>query len=56
MIVAYNQIQQGKPTRYSLSQDQIERLEEIGFKWKLVDYGKTVVQRCCHDLEESKID
>ena len=34
MRYTYNQIQQGKPTTYALSQDRIARLEAIGFKWK----------------------
>ena len=32
---AYNKIQQGKTPKRNLTQDQMERLEEIGFKWKL---------------------
>ena len=32
---AYNKIQQGQTPKINLTQDQIERLEEIGFKWKL---------------------
>jgi len=51
MRCSYNKIQQGKSTIRNLTPDQIGCLEEIGFKWKLGDYGKTVVQRC-HDLEE----
>jgi hypothetical protein len=51
---AYNQIQQGKPTKYNLSQDRIERLEEIGFKWKLALQGKTTFEQRCHDLEAFK--
>ena len=30
----YNQIQQGKTPKSNLTQDQIEGLEEIGFRWK----------------------
>ena len=30
---AYNKIQQGKTPMSNLTQDQIVRLEEIGFKW-----------------------
>ena len=67
MRVAYGQIQQGKPTNRNLSQDRIERLEEIGFKWKIADFDKKFEQRClfleaskrkfvkrCHDLEAFK--
>jgi len=32
---AYNKIQRGQTPRRNLTQGQIERLEEIGFKWKL---------------------
>ena len=35
MRYAYNKIQQGQTPRRNLTQDQIERLEGIGFKWKL---------------------
>jgi hypothetical protein len=35
MRVAYKQIQQGQKPKSNLTQDQIERLEEIDFKWKL---------------------
>jgi len=50
MRCAYNQIQQGQTPSRNLTQDQIERLEEIGFKWKL---RETFEQRC-HDLEAFK--
>ena len=46
MRCAYNKIQQGQtPSRY-LTQDQIERLEEIGFRWKLSNVTEIFVQRC----------
>lgn len=32
---AYEQIQKGKAPQWPLSQDQIRRLENLGFKWKL---------------------
>ena len=35
MRCTYNQIQHGQTQKRNLTQDQIERLEEIGFKWKL---------------------
>jgi len=35
MISVYNKIQKGMKTNYNLSQDRIERLEEIGFQWKI---------------------
>jgi len=37
---------------HTLTQDQIERLEEIGFKWKI---RETFEQRC-RDLEAFKRD
>ena len=44
---AYDQIQRGQTPRSKLTQDQIERLDEIGFKWKCTDYGEIFEQRCC---------
>ena len=35
MRCTHKQIQQGQTPKMNLTQDQIERLEEIGFKWKL---------------------
>ena len=36
---SYNKIQNGlKPAAGSLSQERIDRLKEIGFKWKVVNY------------------
>jgi len=32
---AYNKIQQEKTPKSNLTQDQIERLKDIGFKWKV---------------------
>jgi len=32
---SYNKIQQGQIPKSNLTQDQIDRLEEIGFKWNL---------------------
>ena len=46
MRFTYKQIQQGKPTQSNLSQDRIERLEAIGFEWKVVDFDKKFEQRC----------
>jgi hypothetical protein len=46
----YNHIQKGQTPKRTLTQDQIERLEEIGFKWKVKD---TFVQRF-RDLEAFK--
>ena len=48
-----HQIQQGKPQQRNLSQYQIERLGEIDFKWKAVDFDKKFEQRCL-DLEAFK--
>ena len=33
MRYSYNKIEKGQIPRRNLTQDQIERLEEIGFKW-----------------------
>ena len=53
MKVSYNCLKQGKPSKNNLSQDRIERLEAIGFKWKVVDLDKQFEKRC-HDLEAFK--
>jgi len=53
MRCAYNKIQQGQTPRRNLTQDQIERLEEIGFKWKLTN-GAEIFEQRCHDLEAFK--
>jgi len=53
MRCAYNKIRQGQTPKRNLTQDQIERLEEIGFKWRVANFPKTFEQRC-HDLEASK--
>jgi len=50
----YNQIQQGQTPRNNLTQDQIERLEEIGFKWKVVYVPVTSFEQRCRDLEAFK--
>ena len=50
---AYNQVvQQGKTTKHNLTEDQIERLEDIGFK---LICTVTFEQRC-HELEAFKGD
>ena len=49
---AFKQTQQGQTPTRNLTQDQIERLEEIGFKWKLAN--KTTFEQRCHDLEVFK--
>jgi len=54
MRYSYIKIQQGQTPRSNLTQDQIERLEEIGFKWKLVYQGKTTFEQRCHDLQVFK--
>ena len=46
MRVTYTQIQQGKPHKRNLSQDRIEGLGKIGFKWKGVDYDTRFEKRC----------
>jgi hypothetical protein len=52
MRYCYNQIQQGQKPKcnFNFTQVQIERLEEIGFKWKM----KTTFEQRCHDLEALK--
>jgi hypothetical protein len=52
---AYTRMQQGKNPKMILSQDRIERLEAIGFQWRLIDidYDEAFEQRCC-DLEAFK--
>ena len=43
----YNMIQEGKPTAgRDISQEHINRLEGIGFKWKVVDHDKTFKSHC----------
>jgi hypothetical protein len=46
---AYTKIQKGMKTKLNLSQDRIERLEEIGFQWQGVDYDEAFEKRC-HEL------
>ena len=55
MRAAYTFIQQGKKPKMKLSQDRIERLEAIGFQWRLkvIDYDEAFEQRCC-DLKAFK--
>jgi len=44
---AYKQIRKGmKQTQYKLSQERIERLEDIGFQWQSVDYDEAFEKRC----------
>jgi len=47
----YNQIQQGQKSKGNLTQDQIARLEEIGFKW---GKDKVTFEQHCRDLETFK--
>ena len=46
MRAAYKQIQKGLKADRNLSQDRIERLEEIGFQWQGVDYDEAFEKRC----------
>ena len=48
--VAYKKIQQGQTPRRNLTQDEIERLEEICFKWK----RKETFEEGLRDLEAFK--
>jgi len=46
MRIAYKKVQKGMKARYNLSQDRIERLEEIGFQWQGVYYDEVFEKRC----------
>lgn len=50
MRYSYNKMQQGQTSNFNFTQDHIMRLEEIGFKWKIM---VTFEQRC-RDLEAFK--
>jgi hypothetical protein len=53
--LAHVYIQQGKKPKIKLSQDRIERLEAIGFQWKLrVHDPDEVFEQRCRDLEAFK--
>jgi len=43
---AYKKIQKGMKANHNLTQDRIERLEEIGFRWQGVDYDEAFEKRC----------
>ena len=47
MRVAYKKIQKGMKPTLNVSQDRIERLEEIGFQWQGVDFDEAFEKRCC---------
>ena len=53
MRAAYNKIQKGMETNRNLSQDMIERLEEIGFQWQGFVYDEAFEKRC-RELEVFK--
>jgi response regulator of citrate/malate metabolism len=46
---AYKNIQKGIKTNSNLSQDRIDRLEEIGFKWQAGGHDDTF-EKHCRDL------
>jgi len=51
MRTAYKKIQKGMNTNSNLSQDRIERLEEIGFQWQvLTDYFDKTFKKRCREL------
>lgn len=52
MRSAYKKIQNGEIPVHNLSQDRMDRLEKIGFKWEIFD---PKFERCCQQLEEFKI-
>ena len=43
---AYKKVQKGEKTDHDISQDRIERLEKIGFKWKGIDHDEAFETRC----------
>ena len=45
-------MQQGQTSNFNFTQEQIKRLEEIGFKWKLM----VSFEQRCHELEAFKSD
>ena len=47
MRTAYKKIQKGMKTNYNLSQDRIEHLEEIGFRWGVDDEA---FEKRCREL------
>ena len=55
MRSSYKQIQQGQRPRRNLTQDQIQRLEEIGLKQDLAKQDYKTFEQRCRDLEAFKI-
>jgi hypothetical protein len=53
MRTSYKQIKKGMTPRYSLSPYMIERLENIGFQWQVVDRNE-VFEKRCFELEAFK--
>jgi hypothetical protein len=43
---AFKKIQNGTKTDSDLSRERIDCLEEIGFKWQIVDHDETFEERC----------
>ena len=43
-------------TKLNLPQDRIGRLEDIGFKWKSVNYDEQAFEKRCRELEVFKHD
>jgi hypothetical protein len=50
MRAAYNKIQKGEGPSHNLSQDRIERLEEISFQWQSVFFDEAFEKRCRAEL------
>jgi len=50
---AYRKIQKGVKPNTNLSQDRIDRLNKIGFKWEMIDYDEGFEKRC-FELETFK--
>mmetsp|Transcript_18582 Transcript_18582/g.27543 ORF Transcript_18582/g.27543 Transcript_18582/m.27543 type:complete len:86 (-) Transcript_18582:530-787(-) len=53
MRFTYKKILKGEKADRRLSQDQVERLEEIGFKWIVIDHDEAF-EKCCGGLEAFK--
>ena len=49
MRAAYSQLKKGIKPAHRISQDRIEKLEDIGFRWKIKNHGENFENRC-HEL------
>lgn len=55
MRSAYSNVQKEKKSGHNLSKERIERLEEIGFQWKSIDYDEGFEKRL-FELETFKVE